>query len=150
MRDSGTLADSGYFVGLFNPKDHHYGRCKAFFSTYKGITITTWAVFAEVCAILNTSRQRAFFSWATQAQALGYLQIESPPADAVAELWQLMDRYDDLPMDLCDASLVYLAVQLKVRRIATVDLRDFSVYRLPGNQRFVHVLEGLQASDRKS
>ena len=59
----------------------------------------------------------------------------------MATLWDLMDRYDDLPMDFCDASLVYLATQLKTRRIATVDVRDFSVYRLPDGKPFVHVLE---------
>jgi uncharacterized protein len=136
-----TLADTGYFVGLFNPKDHHHQRCKAFFSSYAGLTITTWAIFTEVCALLTHGKQKAFFAWASEAQALGHLRVESPPADALAALWALMDRYEDLPMDFCDASLVYLASNLKVHRIATVDVRDFSVYRLPGNQRFVHVLD---------
>ncbi len=136
-----TLADSGYFVGLFRPKDRHHARCKAFFTHYIGQTITTWAVFTEVCALLAASQQKAFFAWATKAQTLGYLRIESPPADAIAAVWNLMDKYDDLPMDFCDASLVYLAINLKIKRIATVDVRDFSVYRLPGNQRFVHVLD---------
>jgi predicted nucleic acid-binding protein len=136
-----TLADSGYFVGLFNPKDHHHARCKAFFASYTGQTTTTWAVFTEVCALLSHSKQQAFFAWATKAQALGYLRIEAPPPDAVAALWHMMARYETLPMDFCDASLVYLASSLKVHRIATIDRRDFSVYRLPGNQRFVHVLD---------
>ncbi len=136
-----TLADSGYFVGLFNPKDHHHARCKAFFSCFTGLTTTTWAVFTEVCALLNQNQQKAFFSWSVKAQSLGYLRIESPPADAIAAIRQLMDKYDDLPMDFCDASLVYLASSLKIQRIATIDVRDFSVYRLPGNKRFVHVLD---------
>ena len=136
-----TLADSGYFVGLFNPKDHHHQRCKAFFSGYAGQTTTTWAVFVEVCALLTPTRQKAFFAWASKSQALGHLRIESTPADAVAALWQVMDKYEDLPMDFCDASLVYLATSLKIQRIATTDVRDFSVYRLPGNKRFVHVLD---------
>jgi uncharacterized protein len=136
-----TLADSGYFVGLFNTKDHHHSRCKTFFASYTGITVTTWAVFTEVCALLTHSKQKAFFAWAARAQAVGHLRIESPPVDAVAALWQLMDKYEDLPMDFCDASLVYLATTLKIHRIATTDLRDFSVYRLPGRQRFVHVLD---------
>ncbi len=136
-----TLADSGYFVALFNPKDHHHARCKAFFSTHKGPTTTTWAVFTEVCALLTHSKQKAFFAWASKAQALGYLRIEAPPPDAVDTLWNMMAKYEDLPMDFCDASLVYLASSLKIHRIATTDRRDFSVYRLPGNQRFVHVLE---------
>ena len=56
-------------------------------------------------------------------------------------LWTLMDKYEDLPMDLCDASLVYSATSLKINRIATTDLRDFTVYRLRGNKRFVRVVE---------
>lgn len=135
-----TLADSGYFIGLFNPKDHHHARCKAFFSGYSGQTTTTWAVFTEVCALLTHTRQKAFFMWASQAQAQGYLRIASPAADAVGALWTLMDKYGDLPMDFCDASLVYLATQHKIHRIATTDRRDFTVYRLPGDQRFLHVL----------
>ena len=136
-----TLADSGYFVGLFSLKDQHHARCKAFFSRYTGQTTTTWPVFTEVCALLSHSNQKAFFTWASRAQALGYLRIESPPPDAIAALWKSMDKYEDLPMDFCDASLVYLANSLKILRIATTDRRDFSVYRLPGNQRFVHVLD---------
>ena len=136
-----TLADSGYFVGLFSLKDQHHARCKAFFSRYTGQTTTTWPVFTEVCALLSHSNQKAFFTWAARAQALGYLRIESPPPDAIAALWKSMDKYEDLPMDFCDASLVYLANSLKILRIATTDRRDFSVYRLPGNQRFVHVLD---------
>ena len=136
-----TLADAGYFVGLFNPRDHHHARCKAFFSTYTGPTTTTWAVFVEVCALLTPNKQNAFFAWAAKAQALGYLRIVSPPAEAVAELWAMMDKYEDLPMDFCDASLVYLATSLKTNRIATIDRRDFTVYRLPSNKRFVHVLD---------
>lgn len=136
-----VLADSGYFVGLFNPKDHHHARCKAYFSSYTGQTTTTWSVFTEVCALLTHSRQKSFFAWASKAQALGYLRIESPESAAIAPIWSLMDKYEDLPMDFCDASLVYLATSLKIHRIATIDVRDFSVYRLPGNKRFVHVLD---------
>lgn len=136
-----VLADSGYFVGLFNPKDHHHARCMAYFSNYAGQTTTTWAVFTEVCALLTHSKQKAFFAWASKAQSLGYLRIESPPAESIAPIWNLMDKYEDLPMDFCDASLVYLAISLKINRIATIDVRDFSVYRLPGNKRFVHVLD---------
>ena len=80
-------------------------------------------------------------AWAAKAQALGHLRIETPPADAVMAQWALMDTYENLPMDFCDASLVYLATSLRINRIATTDLRDFTVYRLPGNKRFVHVLE---------
>lgn len=52
-----------------------------------------------------------------------------------------MDKYENLLMDFCGASLMYVATSLKINRVATTDLRDFTVHRLPGNKRFVHVLE---------
>ena len=138
-----VLADSGFFVGLFDPSDAHHTKCRVFFEGFRGRFVSTWAVFTEVGAMLPHHRLRAFFDWAAKAQAAGYLQIESPPGDAIAALWQLVDKYETLPMDFCDASLVYLAIQLKINQIASVDTRDFSVYRLRGNRRFTLVLESI-------
>ena len=53
-------------------------------------TTTTWSVLTKVCALLTRSKQKVSFARAAKAQALRYLQIESPPADAVMALWPLM------------------------------------------------------------
>ena len=42
---------------------------------------------------------------------------------------QLMDRYQNVPMDLADASLVAVAETLVDRTVFTLD-NDFRVYRL--------------------
>ena len=49
-----------------------------------------------------------------------------------------MRRYTDRKrdMDLADASLYWLAQETSVRRIMTVDVADFSRYRLPDGTRF--------------
>lgn len=135
-----TLADSGYFIGLFDPRDAHHVRCLAFSQRHQGILLTSWSVFTEVSALLPATALQHFFAWAAQAQALGHLRIDNPAPEQIAELWAWMQRYDDLPMDFCDASLVVLALAHKINRIATTDVRDFTVYRLPNRQRFVHVL----------
>jgi len=41
----------------------------------------------------------------------------------------LMEKYQDIPMDLADASLVAVAESQKIKRIFTLD-SDFYVYRL--------------------
>lgn len=48
----------------------------------------------------------------------------------------LIDRFHDLPMDLADASLVWLADQVGTHVIATLDRRDFAVYRGARNRPF--------------
>jgi uncharacterized protein len=135
-----VLADSGYFIGLFDPRDAHHRVCLAFSERYRGIFVTSWAVFTEVGAMLDCRPREHFFNWATEAQAHGLLRIENPEPASIGTLWQWMQRYSDLPMDFCDASLVVLAIEHKIHHIATTDRRDFTVYRLPNRKRFVHVL----------
>ena len=40
-----------------------------------------------------------------------------------------MRKYLDLPMDVADAALVRIAEREDIRRIFTIDRRDFAVYR---------------------
>ena len=47
----------------------------------------------------------------------------------------LMAKYQDMPMDLADASLVAVAETLNLKRIFTLD-SDFHVYRFKGRQAF--------------
>jgi predicted nucleic acid-binding protein len=47
-----------------------------------------------------------------------------------------MWKYRDLPMDLADAALVRVAEREHIRRIFTIDRRDFEVYRLHRLGRF--------------
>jgi len=47
----------------------------------------------------------------------------------------LIKKYDDLPMDFADATLVVLAEELNTDIIFTVD-SDFEVYRIRGRKRF--------------
>ena len=47
----------------------------------------------------------------------------------------LMEKYQDVPMDLADASLVAAAERLKLNRIFTID-SDFYVYRIHDKDAF--------------
>jgi predicted nucleic acid-binding protein len=52
-----------------------------------------------------------------------------------------MRQYGDLPMDLADASLLWVAQEQRLRRIATLDRRDFGIYRLPGGESLENLLD---------
>ena len=47
----------------------------------------------------------------------------------------------NLPMDLADASLLWLVHEHGLRRIATPDRRDFGIYRLLGGDGLENLLE---------
>ena len=52
----------------------------------------------------------------------------------------LMRQYQDLPMDLADASLVLVAEELGEGRIVSSDERDFHAYRWKNQHPFTNLL----------
>jgi predicted nucleic acid-binding protein len=44
--------------------------------------------------------------------------------------FELMETYSDHPMDLADASLVVAAESLGIRKVFTLDRKDFNTYRI--------------------
>jgi predicted nucleic acid-binding protein len=70
-----------------------------------------------------------FLSWVS----LGGLSLAELGGSALELMATWMRQYGDLPMDLADASLLWVA-QHGIRRIATLDRRDSGIYRLPGGE----------------
>jgi predicted nucleic acid-binding protein len=135
-----ALVDTGALIALFNRDDRHHSPAAAWFASYRGLLLTTEPVITETAYILAASRphQRAALLWVDRARAAGILRVE--PVVSHARLDEIIERYARLPCDYADASLIALAEQTAVTTIATIDQRDFSVYRVHGRKRFRIVL----------
>ena len=103
--------------------------------------MTTEAVITEAAYVLAASpaHQRAALVWFERARVAGLLRVE--PVTDYAVLAGIIAQYASLPCDYADASLIALAERTGVTAIATIDQRDFSVYRLRGRRRFRILLE---------
>jgi predicted nucleic acid-binding protein len=110
------------------------------FGHFRGVLLTTEAVVTETAYVLAASRahQRAALLWFERAKAAGLLEIL--PVTSYADIEAILARYAELPCDYADATLIALAEGAGVPVIATVDQRDFSVYRLGRRKRFRIVL----------
>lgn len=86
-------------------------------------------VLAELDYFLRDQRDamRAFVADLT-AGAFTYAPLA---LDHVRRAMQVDERYSDLGLGLVDASVVVLAEELGIRRIATRDLRHFAAVRFP-------------------
>lgn len=82
------------------------------------------------------SAQIEFLRW---ADAGGLVPVDLHES-ALASLAHWKEKYRDLPMDLADAYLLWVAQQTGVLDILTIDRRDFSVYRLPNGKSLKLVL----------
>ncbi len=130
--DRAVIADSGFVVALFGPREAAHHAAVAFVADNKAPLITVQGVIAETCFFLSPRGRRALLEWV----ARGAIELLDIPSDAYAEMGAIMNRYQNLDPDFVDCALVWLAGEVKCRRILTLDERDFAAFRVKGNKRF--------------
>lgn len=99
---------------------------------------TVDAVLTETAWFLTPAMRAAF----ADLVATGTVQVHHPDAVGFRRMAALLRKYGDLNPDWADVCLVWLAEHTGIQRIATLDVRDFSTYRIHGRKKFV--LESLQ------
>ena len=62
--------------------------------------------------------------------------MHHPDSTAYGRIAELLRKYADIDPDWADVSLVWLAETIGITRIATLDVADFSTYRVHGRKRF--------------
>ena len=124
------LVDAGPLIALLDRSDRHHRWAQDRLKSHQGALLTTWPVLAEVCHFLPEKVKVSFLRWAAD----GALEVHEIDSDALREISDWMEKYSDLPMDLADASLLWVARKARVFEILTLDLRDFSVYRIAGGK----------------
>lgn len=129
-----TLVDAGPLVAVLAERDQHHQACVETMKTLRPPLLTTWAVLAEVTYLLRKQPDAL--------QALFRLLEDGtlvlPPLDASLAPWlaRFFAQYRDQEPQLADATLVYLAEQLQITRIFTIDRRHFSTFRLSDGRAF--------------
>ena len=95
---------------------------------------SVWPAFTEAMYLLSFSWQAQKALWEILETAA--VEILSLTVSDVPSMKALMEKYRDLPMDQADAALVHVADRENIRRVLTLDHRDFGIYRLPRKGRF--------------
>ena len=127
------LIDSGPLIALFAVDDHHHARFDALVKELSagGLRlITTWPCIVEASYLLEMPQRFEMLKWIELGGATVY---PFEPAN-LGDIVRWMRRYSEAgkrEMDLADASLYWLAAETGVTEILTVDVSDFSRYRLP-------------------
>lgn len=121
------LLDSGPLVALFDPLDAEHARCDKTLDTITERLVTTTPVLTEAFHLLDPgSRGAAVLRRYIRDSGVSLWTLGD---DAVFRALDLMEQYEDRPMDFADASLVAAAESLRVTTIFTLDRSDFTAYR---------------------
>ena len=134
------IVDTGFWLALANRRDSYHHQATQALTRVNEPLITTWPVITETCHLLlkrlGTNAQEKFIFNLSQEV---FSVFDLSPTHSV-RLQKLMHQYQNLPMDLADASLVILAEELGHGRILSVDQRDFNTYRWKNTHPFENLM----------
>jgi len=110
-----VIMDTGPWVALVDRSESRHGECVEWLKQFEGEIFTSEAVLTEVLYLLN-------FSSKAQSAALdfiltGAIVLVPSSIESLKMAKRLMEKYQDLPMDFADATLVSLAHDLSIDHI---------------------------------
>jgi predicted nucleic acid-binding protein len=127
-----VLIDTGFLVALFDRLDPHHHAASRWMAENRSPLLTVTPVLSEAAFFLPVRLRIALAGMV----ARGLIQVRQPDAGGYARMAHLFEKYADQNPDWADLELVWLAEATGITRIATLDVADFSVYRINGRKRF--------------
>ena len=132
------LIDSRPLIALFAVDDRHHVRFDTLVKveSARGLRLlTTWPCIVEASYLLEIPQRYEMLKWIELGGAVVY---PFEPAH-LGDMVRSMRRYSEAgkrEMAFADASLYWLAIETGVTDIMTVDVSDFSRFRLPRGKSF--------------
>jgi len=127
------LIDAGPLVALVDAGDQHHARCVAALRAVREPLATVWPPLVEAMYLLSDQPAAQDALW--EMLKRGAVLLLSLGLEDVPGIRELMRKYADRRIDLADAALLHVAERDRLRKIFTIDRRDFSVYRLRNRTR---------------
>jgi len=130
-----AILDTGPWVAFIDRSENRHAEAVKWLKEFTGTLYSTEAVLTEVLYLLN-------FSIVAQCAAMDFVLesvVKIVPSDneSIKKMKGLMRKYDSLPMDYADGTLVALAIDTGIRTIVTFDRRDFGIYALPNRKKLI-------------
>jgi len=127
-----VLVDSGFLVALGIESDPRHRAARDFLDSYVGLLLVPAPVVTETCYFLSTAGKVRLLDWLRKLPR----RVFDLPVYAYPKVSETLTRYAELKPDFTDAAIVWLAEDTGCRAILTVDVRDFSTFRLTKGKGF--------------
>jgi uncharacterized protein len=126
------LLDSGLLIALLDQHDKHHGNAISWVKQFKGRLVSVEHVLTEAAFFVGNAQRVGL----AQLVADGWIELHMPDKAAYRRIAEILHKYAYNEPDLADACLVWLAETTGIHQILTVDVRDFSTYRINGRTKF--------------
>lgn len=129
---SGVIVDTGFLVPLFRPAERLRASARGFLRNNTHQLLTVTPVIVETCFFLDPDGKVRLLEWIHR----GAVSVAEVPTAAYPDIRTLVRKYADHDIDFADAAIIWLAEKTGCQAVLTVDVRDFSFFRLGKGKRF--------------
>lgn len=127
-----VLVDTGFLVALGIARDPRHRAAREFVAHFKDEWLIPAPVVVETCYFLSTAGKVRLLDWLNQPRH----KVLDVPEAAFHDISQVLARYSTLDPDFTDGAIVWLAEETGCRAVLTVDVKDFTTFRLRKGRRF--------------
>ena len=133
------VADSGALYALYDSRDQNHRAVRQAVENEPGAIIVPVVILGELDYLLRVRIGVLAELRLLDGLTGGALAMEAFTEGDAVRCKELLVKYQDLDLGLVDASVIATAERLKIRRILTVDERDFRAVRSARGEPFVLV-----------
>jgi predicted nucleic acid-binding protein len=124
-----VLIDSGFLYALFDHDDRYHRAVVAVAETEGAVAIVPDVVLVEVAYLTRRAGGAPSVARFLEYFASGGFQTEALTMQDVHRARELIETYVDARLDFVDVCIMAIAERLDIRRVATIDPRDFLLIR---------------------
>lgn len=123
-----SIADTGFVAAVGNQADKWHQACVTVYR-HEDVIYLPQTILAEVGYMLGRELgNRAFAGFLRHLPETKYRVVALETQDFLRAA-EILEQYADTRVDFVDASVVAIAERLRIRRILTLDQRDFRTVR---------------------
>lgn len=129
MPPTTLLLDSGFLYALFDQDDRFHKAVSVVVETQGGMAIVPDVILVEVMFLVRRAggipAAIRFLEYFENAN----FQLEPLQRQDIRRARELINIYADARLDFVDSCIIAIAERLDIRRVGTVDRRDFLIVR---------------------
>jgi len=122
------LCDTGPLLALIDARQPEHQVCRRVFDSAPMPMLSTWACFVEAMHLLRARGGPRYQHRLWAMRSRGMLALHQHAETETPRMQLLMERYDNVLMDVAQASLMVAAEVTGDRKVFTLD-KNFRIYR---------------------
>jgi predicted nucleic acid-binding protein len=123
------LIDSGFLYALFDQDDRYHRVVKTVQEIETSTALVPDIVLVEAAFLARrTGNVPAVASFLHALEQFNF-QLQALSGQDLSRAREILETYTDAQLDFVDCCLMALAERLKIRRVCTIDPRDFYIFR---------------------